>query len=214
MNRGFEASFRRHLALEQRRAVLDALADKIDPGTTIGQIVDIATALGWGDGVGGLSLADLADALLTGDASDAAVATEADDDVVEPAEPAPRGRKGKPAAPAKNARVAKGKGRARAPIEPEPEDEPAPAKAGRTKPAGKAKAPKGGKVAIDERMSLQEAADVFLPLVRQLGKATMQDIEDATSGGRRKLRFHIGQLVKHGHLERHGMGRGTYYTVA
>jgi hypothetical protein len=41
----------------------------------------------------------------------------------------------------------------------------------------------------------------------------MQAIEDATGMGRRKVRFHVGQLVRAGLLERHGMGRGTYYTV-
>ena len=64
-------------------------------------------------------------------------------------------------------------------------------------------------------MNLDEAAAVLLPLVRELGEATMQQLEQSTAGaGRRKLRFHIGQLVKHGRLERHGMGRGTYYTIA
>ena len=47
------------------------------------------------------------------------------------------------------------------------------------------------------------------PLVRKLREATMQDLEEQTKMGRRKLRFHIGQLVKHGKLRRHGMGRGT-----
>jgi hypothetical protein len=41
----------------------------------------------------------------------------------------------------------------------------------------------------------------------------MQDLEQFTGIGRRKLRFHIGQLVRHDHLARHGMGRGTYYTT-
>ena len=42
----------------------------------------------------------------------------------------------------------------------------------------------------------------------------MQELEEKTGMGRRKLRFHIGQLVKHERLTRHGMGRGTYYTAA
>lgn len=67
--------------------------------------------------------------------------------------------------------------------------------------------------AFDERMSLDEAVAAFVPLVRSLGEATMQHLEEATGLGRRKLRFHVGQLVKHGHLTRHGMGRGTYYTA-
>jgi predicted HTH transcriptional regulator len=62
-------------------------------------------------------------------------------------------------------------------------------------------------------MSLDEAAELFVPIVSELGNATMQDLEDATGLGRRKLRFHIGQLVRNDCLERHGMGRGTYYTA-
>ncbi|MBL8976295.1 MAG: hypothetical protein JNK56_37165, partial [Myxococcales bacterium] len=64
-----------------------------------------------------------------------------------------------------------------------------------------------------EAMSLDQAAKLLVPLVRKLREATMQDLEEQTKMGRRKLRFHIGQLVKHGKLRRHGMGRGTCYTV-
>jgi len=76
-------------------------------------------------------------------------------------------------------------------------------KAGRHKPAA---------VDVDDRMSLDEAAEFFLPVVEDLGEATMQALEEQTGVSRRKLRFHVGQLVKHGYLDRHGMGRGTYYT--
>ncbi|MEX1363525.1 MAG: hypothetical protein AB1Z98_10385 [Nannocystaceae bacterium] len=68
-------------------------------------------------------------------------------------------------------------------------------------------------VDIDDRMSLEQAAEFFLPYVEDLGEATMQALEEDTGVARRKLRFHVGQLVRHGYLERHGMGRGTYYTV-
>lgn len=63
-------------------------------------------------------------------------------------------------------------------------------------------------------MSMEQAAKALVPIVRRLKKVTMQDLEEKTGMGRRKLRFHIGQLVKNGRLHRHGMGRGTYYTVA
>ena len=69
------------------------------------------------------------------------------------------------------------------------------------------------RVDADEPMSLDEAAELFVPLVEQMGQATMQDLEELTSIGRRKLRFHIGQLVRNGYLERNGMGRGTFYTA-
>ena len=80
-----------------------------------------------------------------------------------------------------------------------------------SKKTGRSK--RASKVDFDEPMSLEEAAGVLVPLVKSLGEATMQDLEEQTAGGRRKLRFHIGQLVRHGYLERHGMGRGTYYTA-
>ncbi|MFO0636454.1 MAG: hypothetical protein U0168_26790 [Nannocystaceae bacterium] len=237
---GFEASFRRHLALEQRRAVLELLGGKMAPESTVGQLADAAAALGWID-FGELSLSDLADALLDPspgdddasagldtaslgaalddgddedadedaddenaddeDADDEDADEDEDEDEQAPAPAKTRGRKvaAKPAKPAKPApRASKAK--------PEP-----------AKVAGKGKAGKGKptKISLDERMNLDEAAAVLLPLVRELGEATMQQLEQATAGGgRRKLRFHIGQLVKHGKLERHGMGRGTYYTVA
>jgi DNA-binding transcriptional ArsR family regulator len=67
-------------------------------------------------------------------------------------------------------------------------------------------------VDVDDRMSLDQAAEFFLPYIEGLGEATMQALEEQTGVSRRKLRFHVGQLVKHGYLDRHGMGRGTYYT--
>jgi predicted HTH transcriptional regulator len=62
-------------------------------------------------------------------------------------------------------------------------------------------------------MSIEQAAKLLLPMVRRLKQATMQELEESTGMGRRKLRFHIGQLVKNDRLARHGMGRGTYYTI-
>ncbi len=69
------------------------------------------------------------------------------------------------------------------------------------------------KLDADEPMSLEEAAEVLVPIVSNMETATMQQLEEFTGIGRRKLRFHIGQLVRHEYLERHGMGRGTYYTA-
>lgn len=87
---------------------------------------------------------------------------------------------------------------------------------GKAQPAVSKTTGKGRRAApvdFDEPMSLEDAAGVLVPLVRSLGEATMQDLEEQTAGGRRKLRFHIGQLVRRGYLRRHGMGRGTFYTV-
>jgi hypothetical protein len=207
---GFEASYRRHLAVEQRRAFLDALARNFESSATVGEIVDAAAALGWIE-IGELSLADLADAILlaTPKAAPAAAeepADEGDDEAdEEDDEEEDEEEEEVAAAPARGKKTAaKGKAAAK-PAAP-------------AKPAAAAKPAKPGKVAkvaLDDRMSLDEAAAVLLPLVRAHGEATMQQLEQSTAGaGRRKLRFHIGQLVKNGRLERHGMGRGTFYTVA
>ncbi len=218
----FEPSYRRHLTAELRKAVLEVLAGKLDGEATVGEIVDAANALGVSEGVGELTLGDLADALLSAsgegevgaesrgvahDDEDDEESDESDEDEDEDEDdededededdedeaPARGKAKGK-ATKAKPA--AKGKKSTKAAA-------PAKGKGGRTKAT----------VSLDERMSLQEAAKALVPLVQALGQATMQELEASTKAGRRKLRFHIGQLVRHGYLERHGMGRGTYYTA-
>jgi predicted HTH transcriptional regulator len=65
----------------------------------------------------------------------------------------------------------------------------------------------------EERLTLEQAAAVLVPLVASAGEMTMQELEDVTAVARRKLRFHVGQLVKQGYLERRGMGRGTTYAA-
>lgn len=107
--------------------------------------------------------------------------------------------------------------------EPTAKVETAPAK--RERPKAPAKKPKTAsrpnaalenlksKLDADEPMSLEEAAEVLVPIVTNMETATMQQLEEFTGIGRRKLRFHIGQLVRNEYLERHGMGRGTYYTA-
>jgi hypothetical protein len=209
----FETSYRRHLAVEQRRAVLEALAERLGPSVTMGDVLDAAEGLGWSDGIGDLTLADLAAALLEPTTSPPAPAAivaepEEEDDDDDDEEEAPK-------APApKVTAAAKKKGRARAP---EPEPPPPPAKAKKAgKPMMKTKTSRlkalRAKIDADDPMSLEEAAELLVPVIEELGQATMQDLEQFTGIGRRKLRFHIGQLVRHDHLERHGMGRGTYYT--
>ncbi|MCA9705909.1 MAG: hypothetical protein KDK70_08690 [Myxococcales bacterium] len=275
---GFESSFKQHLDAEQRRAVLEAIGARINPDSTIGEVIDAAEALGWSEQMSDLSLADLAEALLapegdgpadqdadllSADEADEAEgedeaeadedegededeAADEDEDADEDADededeeedevelaPAPRRTRGsaskkaskKPAARAskKPAARASKKPAAKASKKPAARASKKPAARASKKPASKAsKAASGGKksrrkpaisaVDVDERMSLDQAAAFFLPHVEALGEATMQALEEQTGVSRRKLRFHIGQLVKHGYLERHGMGRGTFYT--
>jgi hypothetical protein len=172
---GFEASYRRHLLTEQRKAVLELLAGDLDPDVTLGEVVDAAKALGWAGGVGDLSLSDLADALMA--RSDLEPRSE-------PAAKEPTRRKVKVRdSGTDGARV-------------------------------KARGDEGQGGDFDERMSTERAAELFVPLIERLGQVTMQELENETGIGRRKLRFHIGQLVRHGYVKRHGMGRGTHYTVA
>lgn len=243
-NTGFDDALRRHLAPAQTRAVLEVIASDLDPDTTLGEVIDAAEDLGWGDAMGEICLADLAGALLgrppVAGAGATATATaparevevdddeeeievadeEADEDALddeEADEDEDEDEEEEDEAPAP-ARRGKASARARAAKPP-----PKPAK---TAAKGKAKAPpkpakpeRGGKrVAVPEdpdgeAMSLEQAAKLLLPLVRKYKQATMQELEDSTGMGRRKLRFHIGQLVKHDRLVRHGMGRGTYYTI-
>ncbi len=46
------------------------------------------------------------------------------------------------------------------------------------------------KLDADEPMSLDEAAEVLVPIVSNMETATMQQLEEFTGIGRRKLRFH------------------------
>ncbi len=190
----FQTSFERHLLPEQRRAVLRALSDSVPQDATVGDLVDAARALGWSEPMGTLTLQDFANALL-------GAAKEP-----EPA-PAPT------AAPTRELQP-----EAAAPT-------PAPPKPARKKVVAK-KATKAtaatsnaaleslkARLDADEPMSLEEAAEVLVLIVSNMETATMQQLEEFTGIGRRKLRFHIGQLVRHEYLERHGMGRGTYYTA-
>lgn len=271
---GFDDSFRRHLAVEQRRAVLDTIARELAPDTTLGDIVDAAQDLGWAENLGELSLADLALALL-GEAPASAPARavvpkisdedsdedhdsdddedEDEDDEDEEAEEeaeeeaAPAAKRGRKVAKTETrkptsldraleridkALAARGR---KALAEPRGTGKLAKAKVGKSKKAAKKaatpiKRPSAASAAAaaafaaaaaaafaddddTDAMSLDQAARLLVPLVRKLREATMQNLEEQTHMGRRKLRFHIGQLVKHGKLRRHGMGRGTCYTV-
>ncbi len=243
-NTGFDDALRRHLAPAQTRAVLEVIASDLDPDTTLGEVIDAAEDLGWGDAMGEICLADLAGALLgralaagagataTATAPAREVEVDDDDDEIEVAdeeadedalddeeadEDEDEDEEEEDEAPAP-ARRGKASARARA-AKPPPKPAKTAAKGKAKAPAKPAKPERGGKrVAVPEdpdgeAMSLEQAAKLLLPLVRKYKQATMQELEDSTGMGRRKLRFHIGQLVKHDRLVRHGMGRGTYYTI-
>ncbi|MEM6991074.1 MAG: hypothetical protein AAF721_11265 [Myxococcota bacterium] len=198
---GFAPHYQRVLGSEQRQSVLATIRHTLPSSATLGEIVDAADILGWRHGVGELSLVDLAEALLSEPRPAAENPPEETAEAAPVDGPAtPTSKKPAAKSTAKKATTKKAKG----------------AKSG-AKSAAKSGGAKSGATptqdAFDERMSLDEAVEAFVPLVKGIGEATMQDLEEATGLGRRKLRFHVGQLVKHGHLTRHGMGRGTFYTV-
>ncbi|MGH1341609.1 MAG: hypothetical protein ACRBN8_08675 [Nannocystales bacterium] len=194
----FQSSFERHLLQEQRRAVLQALSDSVPQEATVGDLVDAARALGWSHPMGALTLQDFADALLR----DATSEEEPDEvnaaPIVADTPPEPAGK-------------AKKKAKKRVVASPTATTGVAPKASERSSNA--ALEALKSKLDADEPMSLEEAAEALIPIVGNMQTATMQQLEEFTGIGRRKLRFHIGQLVRHGHLERHGMGRGTHYTT-
>lgn len=190
----FQNSFERHLLPQQRRAVLEALADSVPQDATVGDIIDAARALGWSGPMGTLTLQDFANALL------------GESKVVPEAPPSPEPE------PEFEAEVETEVEVAPEPAEPKPARKKVASKKS-TKTANAALAALKSKLDADEPMSLDEAAEVLVPIVSKMETATMQQLEEFTGIGRRKLRFHIGQLVRHEYLERHGMGRGTYYTA-
>lgn len=196
MEQQFQNRFRFLLGPEQRRAVLEALSSVMPREATLGEVVDAARSLGWSEPMSTLTLQDFADALLC-------------DDEPSTHSPAPQPQVSAKPEPEP---------------QPEPEPEPQPVAKARSKKkvAAKARSSKSAasslaalksKLDADEPMSLEEAAEVLVPIVAGMDTATMQSLEEFTGIGRRKLRFHIGQLVRHEYLERHGMGRGTHYTA-
>ena len=62
-HRRFEDTYQSHLKKAQRREVLDTLRDALERTTTIGEVIDAAETIGWGEAMGDLRLADLATAL-------------------------------------------------------------------------------------------------------------------------------------------------------
>jgi hypothetical protein len=122
----FERAFKRHLVPEQRREVLDTLRATLRRETTLGELVDAADELGWGEAMGDLRLSDLADALLVDDGPDD-VDLEAADAAETPETPAaptrPAAAKPGRARPTAAARKKPGKKAAKKP--PRPRSKPA-----------------------------------------------------------------------------------------
>jgi hypothetical protein len=75
----FEQSYKKHLGPAQRREILDTLRATLKRDTTLGEIVDAAAELGWGEAMGDLRLSDLAESLLAGASDDVELHT-ADDE--------------------------------------------------------------------------------------------------------------------------------------
>lgn len=61
---------------------------------------------------------------------------------------------------------------------------------------------------------LPELSVQILEIAREHGRVTISDIEATTGVSRGTIKDHVKSLYKNGHLERHGAGRGTWYSLA
>jgi predicted HTH transcriptional regulator len=61
--------------------------------------------------------------------------------------------------------------------------------------------------------SLPELSQQLLELCRERGRLTVGEGAAATGKNRNTIKDHIKSLAKAGHLERHGAGRGTWYSL-
>lgn len=78
-------------------------------------------------------------------------------------------------------------------------------------PAASEKAKEKREVA-DGGVSTDHVAGMVLPFVEGNGDVTLDDLEDYTQLELKVLRFHMGELVKKGKLERMGSGRNAVYS--
>ena len=60
---------------------------------------------------------------------------------------------------------------------------------------------------------LPELSLAILELAREHGRVTIADTARLTSSNRNTVKDHIASLVKNAYLERHGAGRGTWYSI-
>ena len=61
---------------------------------------------------------------------------------------------------------------------------------------------------------LPELSAQILEISREHGRVTVASAAKATGSSRNTVKDHIRALAKNGHLERHGAGRGTWYSLA
>ena len=61
-------------------------------------------------------------------------------------------------------------------------------------------------------LSLPELSVLIVQYIEQYKKATVASLVKATNASRNTIKKHLAILVKQGHLEQHGVGRGTWYT--
>ncbi|MEZ4450698.1 MAG: FaeA/PapI family transcriptional regulator [Nannocystaceae bacterium] len=65
----------------------------------------------------------------------------------------------------------------------------------------------------DGGLSTEEVGRQVLPFIEGNGEVTFDDIADYAGIDRKVLRYHLGQLVKAGRLERIGLGRTAMYST-
>lgn len=61
---------------------------------------------------------------------------------------------------------------------------------------------------------LPELSVQILELCRERGRVTVAEAEKATGANRNTIKDHLKALTRAGHLERHGAGRGSWYSVS
>jgi Fic family protein len=61
---------------------------------------------------------------------------------------------------------------------------------------------------------LPELSAQILQLCREHGRVTVADVAKVTSANRNTVKDHLKALTRANHLERHGAGRGTWYSLA
>lgn len=80
-----------------------------------------------------------------------------------------------------------------------------------TESSGESK-PKEKREVADGGVSTDHVAGMVLPFVEGNGDVTLDDLEDYTQLELKVLRYHMGELVKAGKLERLGSGRNAVYS--